>query len=411
MKRTLVLAVAVAFCCTLVYGATVHTKRKNNYIREGPGAYYELIAIVPENTPLEVVEKSDQWVQVRVPDRKNGWIASNCLSEKPIAGAKQVSLENVWSSPKASRAGVSAAIKGFGEKYGKSSAGVLDQVLNMERKSFSAADVAAFAQALQREPSANRGRLQLDKLGLAFGGFDPGLSEQKIGAGIAARIASRGLVDDRKLLDYVNLIAASIISSSGLFDWDVTIYILNDPRINGFAVPGGYIFITLGAIQHCGDEAELAAIIAHEIGHIIARHGLTEMTSRMVNILADEAFAELEEETGPKTPDEEELDDLIDKTYESIVARRLLGYEVAADKMSSVFCANAGYDPFGLDRIAEKVARAPREEKSVFDPGYMTPDDAVKRYDAIKVFLREQFDRTTPGARMKDRRDESLKGR
>jgi hypothetical protein len=125
--------------------------------------------------------------------------------------------------------------------------------------------------------------------------------------------------------------------------------------------------------------------------------------------MADEAFAELEEETGPKTPDEEELDDLIDQTYESIVARRLLSYEEAADQMSSVLCANTGYDPFGLERISGKVARAPKEEKSVFDPGYLSPDDAVKRYDAIREFLVRQFDPASPGAKLKDRRDANVK--
>ena len=110
-------------------------------------------------------------------------------------------------------------------------------------------------------------------------------------------------------------------------------FILDDPTVNGFALPGGYIFITRGALAMCADESEAAAIIAHEMAHVIRKHGVQELSKRKVHIKADDAFAELEEETGEKSADEAELDDLVHKTYENIVAPRLFAYELEADRL------------------------------------------------------------------------------
>ena len=92
------------------------------------------------------------------------------------------------------------------------------------------------------------------------------------------------------------------------------------------------------------------------------------MSKRKVHIKADEAFNELEEDTGAKTQDEAELDDLVQQTYEKIVAPRLLEYELEADRVAAVLLAQAGYDPRGLVRIGNKVARLPKEKPDLFDP-------------------------------------------
>jgi predicted Zn-dependent protease len=112
------------------------------------------------------------------------------------------------------------------------------------------------------------------------------------------------------------MIAVALAEQSPAYDWDFTVYILDESTVNGFALPGGYVFITKGALQMCADESEAAAIIAHELVHVIRRHGMQEITKRKVHIKADDAFAELEEETGEKSAEEAEMDELVHQTYE-----------------------------------------------------------------------------------------------
>jgi predicted Zn-dependent protease len=57
-------------------------------------------------------------------------------------------------------------------------------------------------------------------------------------------------------------------------------HLLNDEQVNAFALPGGYIFVTRGIMAYMNDEAELASVIGHEIGHVTARHSAQQMTQQ-----------------------------------------------------------------------------------------------------------------------------------
>ncbi len=380
-----------------------YTQRANSYIREGPASYFNLLAVVQEHTAVTILERKGPWLKVRLTDTKNGWMAANSLSDTKPAAARIVPVENVWSSPKASRAGVSAAIRGFAEKRAKTPPGSVALVINNTQKTFGEKEFTGFVAALDPYRAAVAGHLSMDDLELGPVSYDAGIEEQKVGVGVAARLIARGFVTDRTVLRYLNLLCATLAVQSPAYDWDFTLFVLDEPTVNGFALPGGYIFLTKGAIQMCSDESELAGIIAHEMSHVIRRHGVQEMSKRKVRIKADDAFAELEEESGEKSQDEAEMDDLVDKTYENIVAPRLFAYEKEADRMAAVMLAATGYDPFGLVRMDEKVAKMPRERPTMFDPGYLSPDDLIERAKVTREFVSAHFSDATGGARLQER--------
>jgi hypothetical protein len=146
------------------------------------------------------------------------------------------------------------------------------------------------------------------------------------------------------------------------------------------------------------------------MAHVIRKHGVQELSKRKVHIKADNAFAELEEETGAKSADEADLDDLVHKTYENIVAPRLFAYELEADRFATVLLAKAGYDPFGLVRISQKSARIPKEKPGLFDPGYMSPDHLSERAKATEEFVRAHYAESTNGPRLRERFVERTSG-
>ena len=402
--KTYMVSLALMFAiCAGEAAETAYTKRADNYVREGPGSYFTLIAVVPQHSVVTVQEHQASWLKVRLSDEKSGWMSANCLTEAKPAASRLVALENVWSSPRASRAGVTAAIRGFAEKRDKTPPGSVETVLKNSIKTFDAERFVGFRQPLLAPRPGLAEILSLEDLELPPVEFDAGISEQQIGLGVAARLGAKGFVANRNLIQYTNMIAVALGEESPVYDWDFSFFILNEPTVNGFALPGGYVFVTKGALEMCADESEFAAIIAHEMAHVFRRHGMQEITKRKVHIKADDAFMELEEETGEKSADEAEMDELVSQTYEQIVAPRLFAYELEADKIAAVMLARAGYDPHGLVRIAEKVARVPREKPGFFDPGYMSPDHLSERAKAIQQFVDAHFAEAKGGARMQER--------
>jgi predicted Zn-dependent protease len=90
--------------------------------------------------------------------------------------------------------------------------------------------------------------------------------------------AQMGLYDDEGLQAYVQDLGQRLASRSERPDLDWTFRVVDDPVVNAFALPGGYIYITRGILAHMNSEAELASVVGHEIGHVTARHSVSQMS-------------------------------------------------------------------------------------------------------------------------------------
>ena len=102
--------------------------------------------------------------------------------------------------------------------------------------------------------------------------------EIRFGREIAARMVGRfGLYNDPQLMKYVNLVGRSLSQSTNRPELDFHFAVLNTSEINAYAAPGGYVFVTRGAIEKMQDESELAAVLAHEMTHINERHVVKEL--------------------------------------------------------------------------------------------------------------------------------------
>ncbi len=90
--------------------------------------------------------------------------------------------------------------------------------------------------------------------------------------------AEMGLYDDAKLQAYVQDLGRRLAARSERPDLGWTFRVIDDPVVNAFALPGGFVYVTRGILAHMNNEAELASVIGHEIGHVTARHGASQMT-------------------------------------------------------------------------------------------------------------------------------------
>ncbi|MBE9044363.1 M48 family metalloprotease [Pleurocapsales cyanobacterium LEGE 10410] len=85
---------------------------------------------------------------------------------------------------------------------------------------------------------------------------------------------------DRSIGNYVNQIGQRLAKTSQRPDIPYTFQVVDDNSINAFATMGGYVYINTGLMAAADNEAELASVIGHEIGHIAARHGIEQMRDR-----------------------------------------------------------------------------------------------------------------------------------
>jgi predicted Zn-dependent protease len=108
-----------------------------------------------------------------------------------------------------------------------------------------------------------------------------------------------GVYDDgelgAELGGYVAMIGGSLVANSELPRFPFTFTILNSPAVNAFALPGGYVYVTRGLMALANSEAELAGVLAHEIGHVTARHpaqrysrgAIADLGATLLGILTD----------------------------------------------------------------------------------------------------------------------------
>jgi predicted Zn-dependent protease len=95
-------------------------------------------------------------------------------------------------------------------------------------------------------------------------------------------VASMGLYPDTALQRYVAALGQRLAAQSERPNLQWTFRVIDDPVVNAFAVPGGYIYITRGIMAHFNSEAQLAAVIGHEIGHVTARHSAAQMSRQQI---------------------------------------------------------------------------------------------------------------------------------
>ncbi len=95
-------------------------------------------------------------------------------------------------------------------------------------------------------------------------------------------VASMGLDPDSGRQRYVRELGLRLARVSERPNLPWTFRVIDDPVVNAFAVPGGHIYLTRGILAHLNSEAELAAVLGHEIGHVTARHSVTQMSRQQI---------------------------------------------------------------------------------------------------------------------------------
>lgn len=90
---------------------------------------------------------------------------------------------------------------------------------------------------------------------------------------------------DPGLQAYVESVARQLAAASERPGLPWTFRVVDDPQVNAFALPGGYIYVTRGILAHMNSEAELAGVLGHEIGHVTARHSASAQSRQLLGMV------------------------------------------------------------------------------------------------------------------------------
>lgn len=180
--------------------------------------------------------------------------------------------------------------------------------------------------------------------------------EIAIGRQIAGNLLGAApLVKDAALQKYVNQVGTWVASQSERPDLPWHFGVLQSDDMNAFAAPGGYIFLTLGLYQALQNEADLAGVLGHEIGHVIRQHHLKILQQSK---LVDAGSKVLSKQVGGS----DKVQQLIGSGAE-IVARSLdKDAEFEADRIGVVLATRAGYDAYGLPSVLQQIGHASKDD-------------------------------------------------
>ena len=143
--------------------------------------------------------------------------------------------------------------------------------------------------------------------------------------------------NDPDLQEYVEGMVEELAQKSHRKNLVFHITILNDPQVNAFALPGGYLYITRGIMVYMNSEAELAGVLGHEIGHVTARHGVQQQSA---GTIADILGAGISILTGNK-----QAAQVANIGSAALIRGYGRKHELEADRLGAEYLARTGYDP------------------------------------------------------------------
>lgn len=220
-------------------------------------------------------------------------------------------------------------------------------------------------------------------------------SEQRLGDSIAKEINQQvPLLRDPPLNRYVARLGQEIAHHSARPDLKYHFYIVDTDAVNAFALPGGHIYINRGLIERTENSSELAGILAHEIGHVAARHGARNLERHLRSGSLMALMYKLFRVQEPELVDPE-LVNLGGTLWSAAHSRSA---ETEADKLAVGYLIRSGIDPQGMvslmDALLAEEGEQPASAPSA--PWFSTHPTTESRVQSTRKRIRESIPKPRP---------------
>jgi predicted Zn-dependent protease len=211
--------------------------------------------------------------------------------------------------------------------------------------------------------------------------------EVEMGRSAAEQVrTSLGLYTDDALHSYLDGVGQRVAAASERPQLTWSFAVVDDAAVNAFALPGGFIYVTRGLLTHLNSEAELAAVLGHEIGHVAARHSVNQMSKAQLASIG----------LGLGMILRPELQGL-GQVGQAGLGLLLLKYgrddENQADELGLRYMTKAGYPATGMPTVLHMLERVSESENAGRVPNWLSthpsPENRVTRVNARIRDLRD----------------------
>lgn len=200
----------------------------------------------------------------------------------------------------------------------------------------------------------------------------PTETEVQLGKDVVKEVeATETVLNNAQVQNYVSKVGKKIAKICDRKDVAYTFKVLDNEEINAFACPGGFIYIYKGLMKKMDNEAQLAAVLAHEVGHVVARHSIKRLQAIYgYSIVMEVALGDKMSNTARQ---------MIDAATGVV----LLGYgrdnEYQADEYGILYAKKAGYNPKGMVQVFEKFKQMEGSPPNTFEKLLMSHPPASDR--------------------------------
>jgi predicted Zn-dependent protease len=158
-----------------------------------------------------------------------------------------------------------------------------------------------------------------------------------------------GVVKDQALQAYVTRVGQRLAKNTERTDVNYQFFVLDSPVVNAFSLPGGYVYVTRGVLALANSESQLAAVLAHEIGHVTARHAAERYSHGVLTSLGAAAIGAAVGSSAAT-----QVANLGSDLYITSYSRK---QETQADELGVRYLYRAGYDTQGMTQFLGELAR------------------------------------------------------
>lgn len=185
-----------------------------------------------------------------------------------------------------------------------------------------------------------------------------------------------GLYDDQQVQAYVSRLGKQLAAQSERPNLPWTFGVVDDPVVNAFALPGGYIYVTRGLMTHLTSEAELVSVLGHEIGHVTARHSVEQMSKAQLAQIGMIAGMVLK-------PELAQFGDLAQTGLGLLFLKYGRDDERQADDLGLRYLARENYDPREMVEVFQTLQRVSQAQGQGRIPGWLSthpaPENRIAR--------------------------------
>ena len=221
-----------------------------------------------------------------------------------------------------------------------------------------------------------------------------------------------GLYQDSTVQKYVNQVGGRIVERSEAAQaptpnsrYPYQFYVLSDPQtINAFALPGGPIFITVALLKRLKSEAQLAGVLGHEIGHVVARHGAEHLAKQQLGASLVNAVGI----AASDNPNDAQRAAVLAQAVNQLVSLRYgREDELESDQLGFRFIRDAGYKPTGILELMQ-ILGSTRKSGGAQPEFFSTHPNPENRLERLKNLITQAYPNGVP-ANLDEGRDRFAK--